>query len=171
MASSRVRSRLRRLAARVLGSEQEPRPSTAGSPPSTDHTAASDLDGLPPLQPGRGETPGPNHKQDISQEWAAAQLFSGVSPLFIDLRSSAAFRQSHVPGAVSAPASTLREMLEALPDKSERIAVYDADGAQGSEREAAWLRDQGWTWARRLVGGFEEWTARGEAVEGSEPEG
>jgi rhodanese-related sulfurtransferase len=168
MAPSRVRSRLRRLASRVLRSgSPEPRPSAPTQP-----TAASgerELTGLPPLQPGRGETPGPNHKSDISQEWASAQLHSGVPPLFIDLRPTVEFSAGHIPGALSNPQASLDELEAKLPPKSERIAVYDIDGEQGSEAFAATLRERGWAGTRRLVGGFEAWRASGDIIE-EEPE-
>lgn len=162
MAPPRLRSRLRRLAARAIGS-----PSHAPedrSPPRAEPEPAP-LAGLPPLQPGRGETPGPNHKQDISQEWASAQLHSGVPPCFLDLRPSHEYTNARIPGSLSMPAWAVRERTDELPEKDERIAVYDADGAQQSAAVAAWLRDQGWQGARRLQGGFQAWSAGGDAVE------
>jgi rhodanese-related sulfurtransferase len=162
MAPSRVRSRLRRLASRVLGSPT-PEPQPAQPRPQAD--PPTDLEGLPPLQPGRGETPGPNHKQDISQEWASAQLHSGVPPFFIDLRSQAEHAAGHIPGAVSIPSQVVRSAPEGLPDKGERLAVYDADGHQDSAEVAEWLRQQGWEGARRLQGGFDAWQAGGDVVE------
>ena len=162
MAPSRVRSRLRRLASRVLGSsDPEPQPAQ----PRAKAEAPTELAGLPPLQPGRGETPGPNHKQDISQEWASAQLHSGVPPFFIDLRPGADHAAGHIPGATSLPGWAARDTPDVLPDKGERVAVYDADGHQQSAEVAAWLREQGWQGARRLQGGFAAWQAGGDLVE------
>ncbi len=121
--------------------------------------------GLPPLQPGRGETPGPNHKEDISQEWASAQLHSGVPPFFIDTRPADEFARGHIPGAISAPGTSIQDRSADLPDQDERITVYDADGEQQSAEVAVWLREHGWPGARRLQGGFEIWSAGGDTVE------
>jgi rhodanese-related sulfurtransferase len=166
MAPSRVRSRLRRLASRVLGSpDTEPRRDQQAPRPRPQDVGSGELAGLPPLQPGRGETPGPNHKQDISQEWASAQLHSGVPPVFVDLRSPEAHAAGHIPGALSMPGWSVREQLDALPPRDERLAIYDADGEQDSAAVAAWLREQGWEGARRLQGGFAAWQAGGDIIE------
>jgi rhodanese-related sulfurtransferase len=117
------------------------------------------------LQPGRGETPGPNHKQDISREWASAQLLSGVSPFFLDIRPVEAFARAHIEGARSFPGGTIRDRLDALPDAGERVVVYDDEGGEDAAALAAWLRAQGWGLARRLAGGFRDWEAFGEPVE------
>ncbi len=167
MAPSRVRSRLRRLAARDWAPRAPPptgSPRRAAAPP----PAEDPLEGLPPLQPGRGETPGPNDKRDISQEWASAQLHSGVPPVFVDIRPEAHWAAGHIPGAISAPSDELEELLARLPAKTERVAVYCADGERGSVERAAWLREQGWALTRRLVGGFEAWRAGGEDIEVAE---
>ena len=42
------------------------------------------------------------------------------------------------------------------------MTIYDQTGAQGSIELAAWLRDNGWSLARRLQGGFAEWIEHGE---------
>jgi len=171
MAPPRIRSRLRRLAARVMGdtSKDSPVPSVPRREAATPSTAP--MTGLPPLQPGRGETPGPNHKSDIGQEWASAQFHSGVPPFFIDIRSAELHGAGHIPGALSAPGDSLRQTSADLPDKAEHITVYDVDGEQGSDDLATWLRDQGWIEARRLQGGFDAWAGGGDDIEvGPNPE-
>jgi rhodanese-related sulfurtransferase len=168
MARPRLGSRLRRLASRALGS-RKPQPERS-TEPAHPQAAPSSLEGLPPLQRGRGETPGPNHKLDISQEWASAQLHSGVPPSFVDLREAPHFAAGHIPGAMSAPGWTLRERLDSLPDRDERLAIYDQDGEGESAAVAAWLREQGWKGARRLQDGFEGWIAAGDSVETSQQE-
>ncbi|MFH1464006.1 MAG: rhodanese-like domain-containing protein [Pseudomonadota bacterium] len=154
-----LRSALRRFTQRVLGTSP-PAPAAAPCP-----RPASELKGLPPLQPGRGETPGPNHKQDISREWASAQLLSGVPPYFIDIRPAEAWARGRIEGAHSFPGDAVRAQLEVLPATTERVVVYDDDGSEAAAALAAWLREQGWALARRLVGGFQGWEAHGEPTE------
>jgi rhodanese-related sulfurtransferase len=168
MARRRLGSRLRRLASRVMGTrEEQPRPEPP-SEPTRPAAPDADLNGLPPLQRGRGETPGPNHKLDISQEWASAQLHSGVPPFFIDLRSTEEHARGHIPGALSAPGWSIRERTGELPDQAERLAVYDEDGDGESAMVAGWLREQGWSGARRLQAGFVGWVASGDAIQRAE---
>ena len=45
------------------------------------------------------------------------------------------------------------------------MTVYDQTGEQGSTELAAWLREQGWTMARRLQGGYAEWLEHGETID------
>ena len=122
-------------------------------------------EGVPPVQPGSGDTPGPNHKEDIGRPWAAAQLVSGTPPFFLDVRPAADHAASRIPGAVSAPGRTSLDRADLLPDPEVRVVVYDADGGDLSVGVAAALREAGWSGARRLVGGFAEWRDRGEPVE------
>jgi rhodanese-related sulfurtransferase len=156
-----LRSALRRLTQRVLGSPAPP----PDQPAPTRAQPEGELRGLPPLQPGRGETPGPNHKQDISREWVSAQLLSGVSPFFLDIRPAEAFARAHIEGARSFPGESVRTQLTALPATGERVVVYDDEASEEAAAMAAWLREQGWGLARRLAGGFREWEAHAEPVE------
>jgi len=163
MFRKRIASKLRQLAGRIT--EGQDQPSTDGSASPSRPPTDAELAALPPLQPGRGETPGPNHKQDISREWTAAQAAAGVAPFMLDLRPAGEHAVSRLPGATSAPGWSIREALDALPAQAERVVVYDRDGLQESEAVAAWLREQGWTFARRLVGGFQDWESHGEPLE------
>ncbi len=161
-----IRDRLKTGWSRVLGRLRGP--GEAWTPPPTPREAPLSVrapEGIPPVQPGSGDTPGPNHKEDIGRPWAAAQLVSGAPPLFLDVRSEADHAAARIPGAVSAPGRAALGRPALLPDPGGRVVVYDDDGGDLSLTVAAALREAGWTGARRLVGGFREWCERGEPVD------
>lgn len=119
---------------------------------------------IPKIVDGSGDTPGPNHKEDIGRTWTAATLVGGVSLFFIDMRPPAEVSSGMLPGAVLMPGDSVKQHLNRLPAKDVRVTVYDQTGELGSTELAAWLREQGWTMARRLRGGYAEWIEHGEAV-------
>jgi len=117
---------------------------------------------IPKVVQGDGDTPGPNHRTNIGRTWVAAQVVAGAAPVFLDLRPPAEVVAGVLPGAFVAPGWSIRAHLDRLPPKDERVTVYDQTGELGSEQVAAWLREQGWGMARRLVGGYAEWIEHGE---------
>lgn len=123
--------------------------------------------GVPRVQAGSGDTPGPNHPTDIGRTWTAAQLVAGGAGIVaVDVRSPAEWAQAHLPGAVLLPAAIAAEALAHLPGGGTDtcLAVYDAVGGSEAANVAALLRERGWPRARRLVGGFAEWVEEGEDV-------
>lgn len=161
----RLRQRARGVAIRALGMEfdaEERAPAARPRP-----TAGPiDLSVIPKLVDGDGDTPGPNHREDIGRTWAAAQLAGGVAPFFVDLRPPAEVVAGTLPGARLLPGRLVEQRLHLLPaDKGERITVFDQTGELGSAEVAAWLRAQGWDMARRLRGGYAEWIEHAEPVE------
>ena len=119
---------------------------------------------IPKLVDGDGDTPGPNHKEDIGRTWVAAQLAGGVAPVFIDMRSPMEVTPGVLPGANRFPGDSIKDHLGILPPKDKRVTVYDQTGEQGSIELAAWLREKGWPNARRLRGGYAEWIEHGEDI-------
>jgi rhodanese-related sulfurtransferase len=164
MFRNRVKNKLRKVAIKAFGMEfdTEARDPNAGGKvdPST-----YDPSVIPKLVDGDGDTPGPNHKEDIGRTWAAAQLAGGVAPLFVDIRSPQEMAAGVLPGALRFPAGTILDHIDKLPAKTERVTIYDQTGTQGSIDVAAKLREQGWVWARRLRGGYAEWMEQGEHTE------
>ncbi len=65
------------------------------------------------------------------------------------------------------PAERAEDLLHLLPsaELDHNIVVYDQEGGDSADEVASLLRSRGWTSARRLVGGFAEWSAEGEEVE------
>jgi rhodanese-related sulfurtransferase len=120
---------------------------------------------IPKLVDGDGDTPGPNHRYDIGRTWVSAQLVGGVPPFFIDIRPPDVAAAGILPGALLMSGDSIKQHTDRLPaDRNERVTIYDQTGEQGSSEIAAWLREQGWTMARRLQGGYAEWLEQGETI-------
>jgi len=162
-----IRDRLKRVARkaaiRVLGMEfdtEERDPNARGVADPSKFDPAK----IPTVVDGAGDTPGPNHKEDIGRTWASAQAAGGVPPFFVDLRPPSEVVTGMLPGAILSSGMSLKEHLSLLPDRSERVTLYDQTGDQGSAELAAWLREQGWSMARRLQGGYAEWMEFSEPI-------
>jgi rhodanese-related sulfurtransferase len=127
---------------------------------------------IPPLVDGDGDTPGPNHKTEIGRTWVSAQLAGGVAPFFLDLRPPAEAVAGTLPGAIVLPNDLVFQRLDLLPsDRDLRITIYDQTGQLDSESIAEKLREEGFTMARSLRGGYAEWIEHAEPVETPEPSG
>ena len=163
MFRDRIKNRVRQMAIKAFGMEfdTEDRDPNAGG-----RADPNDFDPsvIPKLVDGDGDTPGPNHKEDIGRTWVAAQLAGGVAPLFIDMRSPMEVVPGILPGALRFPGGSIKDHLGNLPAKDKRVTVYDQTGEQGSTELAAWLREEGWPNARRLRGGYAEWIEHGEDI-------
>ena len=164
MFRDRLKNRVRRMAIKAFGmefdaEERDPNAGGRANPADFDPTV------IPKIVDGAGDTPGPNHKQDIGRTWVAAQLAGGVAPFFIDIRTPLEMAAGVLPGAHRFPAESVREFLDLLPPKDQRVTIYDQTGEQGSAEMAEWLRGQGWKLARRLQGGYAEWIEHGETTE------
>ena len=164
MFRDRLKNRARQFAIKAFGMEFD---TEARDPNAGGRADPNDFDPtvIPKIVDGAGDTPGPNHKQDIGRTWVAAQLAGGVAPIFIDIRSPMEVATGVLPGALRFPGTTLKDALSVLPPKNERVTIYDQTGEQGSVELAQWLRDQGWTLARRLQGGYAEWIEQGEKID------
>lgn len=117
---------------------------------------------IPTLVDGSGDTPGPNHKEKIGRTFISAEILSGVDSLLIDVRPPNEVVSGILPGALLLPQKSIQHCMDILPDKTKRVVLYDQTGEFGSAEIAAWLREQGWTSARYLDGGFAEWIEQGE---------
>ena len=163
MIRNRLKKKVRKLAIKAFGMEfdTEDRDPNAGG---RADPANFDPSVIPNIVDGAGDTPGPNHKQDIGRTWVAAQLTGGVAPFFIDIRTPMEMAAGVLPGAHRFPGKSIEQHLSKLPEQSLRVTVYDQTGEQGSAELAAWLREQGWSNARRLQGGYAEWIEHGEEI-------
>ena len=163
MFRDRIKNRMRRLAIKAFGMEfdaedRDPNAGGRADPADFDPTV------IPKIVDGAGDTPGPNHKEDIGRTWVAAQLVGGVGPFFIDIRTPLEMAGGVLPGAHRFPVESIRDHLSLLPPKDQRVTIYDQTGEQGSIEMSHWLREQGWTLARRLRGGYAEWIEHGEEI-------
>ena len=86
--------------------------------------------------------------------------------VIIDVRDEAAYRQAHIPNAVSVPLEQLERQAARLRDSDVFIVTYCA-GPKGDKgaAAAALLRRLGVTRVYALDGGLERWIAEGHVVE------
>jgi len=88
-----------------------------------------------------------------------AQDLSGSLVLLIDLRSSEAYADGHLLGAINLPASEVDAWIAYLP-LDVRIVLYDEDGDVASALAENEILPNGYTNLNVLTGGFNEWTRR-----------
>lgn len=164
MIRDRLKSVARKAALRVFGMEKQAEDVAAG----TQHTPSApkpyDPSVIPRVVDGSGDTPGPNHKSNIGRTVLAAEVASGAPPFMVDIRPPKECAGGWIRGARLLPGQQLKERLDLLPDKATRVTIYDQTGSDAADALAAWLREQGWIGARRLVGGYAEWIEHAEPV-------
>jgi len=98
---------------------------------------------------------------DVSD--VAAALAAGGDPGFVvlDSRSTAAWDQGHVPGAVHLPTALIPSQAEELLDKSVPVVTYCwGPGCNGATRAALALAELGYR-VKEMLGGFEYWVREG----------
>ncbi|WP_037856558.1 rhodanese-like domain-containing protein [Streptomyces sp. NRRL S-340] len=102
---------------------------------------------------------------DVSD--VAAALADGGDPGFVvvDCRSTEAWDQGHVPGAVHLPTALVPEQAPALLDRSVPLVTYCwGPGCNGATRAALALAELGYR-VKEMLGGFEYWAREGFAYE------
>ncbi|WP_228979154.1 rhodanese-like domain-containing protein [Streptomyces sp. DH12] len=98
---------------------------------------------------------------DVSD--VAAALATGGDPGFVvlDSRSTEAWDQGHVPGAVHLPTALVAERAERLLDRDVPVVVYCwGPGCDGAARAALALAERGFR-VKEMLGGFEYWAREG----------
>ncbi len=76
--------------------------------------------------------------------------------VLVDLRDSGAYAEGHLFGAINIPHAQLLGRLDDLP-KDVLIILY-GDGNERSDTAALTMQNEGFTQARSLLGGLDEWT-------------
>jgi rhodanese-related sulfurtransferase len=102
---------------------------------------------------------------DVSD--VAATLAADGDPGFVvlDSRSTAAWDQGHIPGAVHLPTALIPERAEQLLDRSVPVVTYCwGPGCNGATRAALALAELGYQ-VKEMLGGFEYWVREGFAFE------
>ena len=102
---------------------------------------------------------------DVSD--VAAALAAGGDPGFVllDSRSTAAWDQGHIPGAVHLPTALIPEQAEQLLDRAVPVVTYCwGPGCNGATRAALALAELGFQ-VKEMLGGFEYWAREGFAYE------
>jgi rhodanese-related sulfurtransferase len=94
-----------------------------------------------------------------------ARLAKEGDVILIDVRSERAFREAHLPNAVSIPLQRLNDAVARLRATNARIVLY-CGGAAGTKsgRAATLLREHGIDRVYCLDGGFEAWVSSGRVV-------
>ncbi|MER6915876.1 rhodanese-like domain-containing protein [Streptomyces sp. NPDC000594] len=108
---------------------------------------------------------------DVSD--VAADLTAGGDPGFVlvDSRSTAAWDQGHIPGAVHLPTALIPEQAAALLDPAVPVITYCwGPGCDGATRAALALAERGYR-VKEMLGGFEYWVREGFAYETWEGDG
>ncbi|MER5633808.1 rhodanese-like domain-containing protein [Streptomyces nitrosporeus] len=98
---------------------------------------------------------------DVSD--VAGVLAGGDEPGFVvvDSRSTAAWEQGHVPGAVHLPTALVAEQAAALLDPAVPVITYCwGPGCNGATRSALALAGLGYQ-VKEMLGGFEYWVREG----------
>ncbi|GGZ27340.1 rhodanese-like domain-containing protein [Streptomyces poonensis] len=98
---------------------------------------------------------------DVSD--VAAALAAGGDPGFVvlDSRSTEAWDQGHVPGALHLPTALIPEQAERLLDKAVPVVTYCwGPGCNGATRAALALAELGFQ-VKEMLGGFEYWAREG----------
>ncbi|MCY0917096.1 rhodanese-like domain-containing protein [Streptomyces sp. H27-G5] len=106
---------------------------------------------------------------DVSDVAAAvtAHREEGVAPGFqlVDSRSTAAWDQAHVPGAIHLPTALIAGQADQLLDKDVPVVTYCwGPGCNGATRSALALAERGYR-VKEMLGGIEYWIREGFEVE------
>ena len=99
---------------------------------------------------------------DVAAALAAAAE-TGARPGFavVDSRSTRAWEQGHVPGAVHLPTADVPRLAGALLDRDVPVVVYCwGPGCNGATRAALALAELGYR-VKEMLGGFEYWVREG----------
>jgi rhodanese-related sulfurtransferase len=102
---------------------------------------------------------------DVSD--VAAALGAGGEPGFVlvDSRSTEAWDQGHIPGALHLPTALVPERAGRLLDRSVPVVTYCwGPGCNGAARAALALAELGYQ-VKEMLGGFEYWVREGLAFE------
>ncbi len=92
------------------------------------------------------------------------ERLSDESVVVLDVRPGEEYRAGHVPGALSAPVSSLEAALRVLPKDKEIVAYCRGPYCVFSDEAVVLLKARGYR-ASRLAEGFPEWRAAGLPVE------
>ena len=94
-------------------------------------------------------------------------LEAGDNLVVIDTRSSQAFAQAHIPGAINLPHRSMSPETTAPVDKAALIVTYcDGIGCNASTRGALNMARLGFR-VKELIGGLDWWKRDGHPTEGA----
>ena len=94
---------------------------------------------------------------EISPQGLKQKLDANASVLLLDVREQSEYDIAHLKGARLIPINTLPHHIDSLPSDQE-IVVYCHHG-QRSLYATAYLQQHGFTDAKNLIGGIDQWAA------------
>lgn len=94
-----------------------------------------------------------------------AQMQGNGSPLVIDVRSPDFYAESHIPGSVNLPMEELPERTGELPEDRNAPIVLVCGIGKFSKNWVLYLKSLGYTNARSMKGGINEWVRKSHPVE------
>lgn len=98
---------------------------------------------------------------DVSDVAAALSAGGEAGFVVLDSRSTGAWDQGHVPGAVHLPTALIPEQAGQLLDRSVPVVTYCwGPGCNGAARAALALAELGFQ-VKEMLGGFEYWVREG----------
>ena len=122
---------------------------------------AWEAEGLPIVAPpGKSAAP---LVDPIGAQALERLIAEGARLTIIDLRPAAAYREGHLPGAVSAPTPALLDRAAAAHRVSDLMVVYD-DGNGDARERAEQLRRKGFRAVKYLYGGLLAWSEKKSGV-------
>ncbi|MCH0543468.1 rhodanese-like domain-containing protein [Streptomyces sp. MUM 203J] len=105
---------------------------------------------------------------DASDVAAALAADGGPGFVVLDSRSTEAWDQGHIPGAVHLPTALVPERAERILDKALPVVTYCwGPGCNGASRAALALSRLGYQ-VKEMLGGFEYWAREGFPYETAE---
>ena len=115
------------------------------------------------------------YQRKLAYEMDSADLYEALQKdeaiVVIDGRSSGAYAEEHIPGAISLPHREISFNSTEMLDKSKLYVCYcDGIGCNASTKTALKLLTLGFQ-VRELIGGMDWWKRDGYATHGSEGQG
>lgn len=112
--------------------------------------------------PEPDDPPEPDEAIEIEMDSTTMQawLEDDRPVVLLDIRERFEIMHGHAKGAILIRMNDVPNRLDELPTKDARLVVYCAHGVR-SYGVTGWLRDQGWTDAWSLIGGFSAFMAAG----------
>lgn len=91
---------------------------------------------------------------DISADQYAAMDKEGL--VLVDVRTPEEYADGHIPNAINLPVAELPELLDALPNKDQKLVVYCRSGFRAG-KAIDYLKSQGYTSLQHLDGDYSGW--------------
>jgi molybdopterin/thiamine biosynthesis adenylyltransferase/rhodanese-related sulfurtransferase len=145
-----------RMEFRTIGLERNPSCPACGTRELTSLTDYDAFCGMPAVE----TTP----TLELEDEWSdeitplrlSARLQNGTPPAVVDVREPYEWAIGRIPGARLVPLNSLPQAVSSL-NRDAELVVYCHHGVR-SAAAVTWLRDQGFSRVRNLVGGIDRWS-------------